>query len=333
MPICTFCTHSIPYLYTVYESEYNLRLEQCPQCHEFVDTYVEHDSMTILLDLILLKRGVYRHLLYNRGTKPRRLVASAQDSEGEQAAKLGCQSRVDSTRRERDRWLLIFRLGSTLTFFDAFIRWSYLNPTPTMGVSPWTKQVIMSFCRVFLGNVAETITFHGGIIVTCCLLMKIMDIFKATFYSNPPPKSNIRQEFKPSHISLSLFYSSLPKIFLLLLLTIWLPTSTSAVSQPENPLPEWTKRLQWTNNNNLLKHVLEILDDDKLDREWIVRNALGGMSAGFGLRVILDIHPLFTTIMILAGWVAKTAVATLVSRWVGGNDSRTGEAWLAYSIP
>ena len=120
---------------------------------------------------------------------------------------------------------------------------------------------------------------------------------------------------------------------------------------PENPLPEWTKRLQWVHNNsNLLTYILEILDDDKLDREWIVRNVLGGVSAGFGLRgkfnclnivihnsrsllVILGIHPLFTTIMILAGWIAKTAMAMLVSRWVGGNDSRTGEAWLAYSIP
>lgn len=27
-----------------------------------------------------------------------------------------------------------------------------------------------------------------------------------------------------------------------------------------------------------------MFDDDKLDREWVVRNVLGGMSAGFGLR-------------------------------------------------
>lgn len=27
-----------------------------------------------------------------------------------------------------------------------------------------------------------------------------------------------------------------------------------------------------------------MLDDDKLDREWAIRNVLGGMSAGFGLR-------------------------------------------------
>ena len=162
-------------------------------------------------------------------------------------------------------------------------------------------------------------------------------------------------EYRFSLISLSLLYSSLTKLFLLLLLTIWLPAPTSTVPTPENPLPEWTKHLQWANSDkNLLTHVLEILDDDKLDREWIVRNILGGMSAGFGLRgkcltflcvvkyitlsmlllmvVVLGIHPLFSTIMILAGWIAKTAVAMLVSRWVSGNDSRTGEAWLAYSI-
>lgn len=30
--------------------------------------------------------------------------------------------------------------------------------------------------------------------------------------------------------------------------------------------------------------ALEIWDEDKLDREWVVRNVLGGMAAGFGLR-------------------------------------------------
>jgi hypothetical protein len=123
------------------------------------------------------------------------------------------------------------------------------------------------------------------------------------------------------------------------------------------PLPEWTKLIS-NNQSHFLTTALEMLDDDKLDREWIVRNVLGGMSAGFGLRggylvallsflfsfdcsladssfpllVILDIYPLFTTFIILAGWLAKTVVATLLSSWVGGDES-TGEAWLAYSIP
>jgi hypothetical protein len=42
-------------------------------CQAFADPYVEHDMLTLWLDLILLKRDVYRHLLYNRGLGARRL--------------------------------------------------------------------------------------------------------------------------------------------------------------------------------------------------------------------------------------------------------------------
>jgi lipid intermediate transporter len=109
MPICITCTHPIPYLCTVYQSAYNLRLEQCVSilhpfanaetniksqtaCNNFADPYVEHDSLTLLLDLILLKRAVYRHLLYNRGVEPRKVGISdgpsaRQSSEGEQNEK------------------------------------------------------------------------------------------------------------------------------------------------------------------------------------------------------------------------------------------------------
>lgn len=96
MPICTTCTQPLPHLYTLYQSAHNLRLEQCVRdstlqrphrfihapfdaqsnCHAFADPYVEHDSLTILLDLILLKPGVYRHLLFNRGAVPRRAVVT-----------------------------------------------------------------------------------------------------------------------------------------------------------------------------------------------------------------------------------------------------------------
>jgi hypothetical protein len=67
------------------------------------------------------------------------------------------------------------------------------------------------------------------------------------------------------------------------------------------------------------------------DKEWIVRNVLGGMSAGFGLRVILDIHPSFITLIILLGWAIKSFVSGLISGWIGGNV--TPEAWLESSIP
>lgn len=63
----------------------------------------------------------------------------------------------------------------------------------------------------------------------------------------------------------------------------------------------------------------------------------GAARADAGTRaVVLDCHPLFTTLVILAGWAVKTALAQLVSGWVGaglGGVSVAEEMWLAYSIP
>ena len=77
-------------------------------------------------------------------------------------------------------------------------------------------------------------------------------------------------------IPLSLLYSSMSKLFLLFLLSIWRPSS-----KPSSALSAWTSN---TTANIIISTALGIMDDDKLDREWIVRNVLGGMSAGFGLR-------------------------------------------------
>ncbi|KAJ7895105.1 Arv1-domain-containing protein [Mycena leptocephala] len=273
MPICITCASSVPFLYTVYESSYNLRLENCTNCHAFAaDPYVEHDSLTLLLDLILLKRGVYRHLLYNRGADPRRSM----------------------------RWLTIFRFGGPLICVDAFIRWSHLNPNQLSNISPWTEENMDALFRTFVGVSVETVAFHVGVIFSCYVVLGISHV-------GHPARISILL------IPLTLFYSSLTKLFLLFLLTIWRPSSEST---PPRSSP----------------YALQLFGDDKVDREWVVRNVLGGMSAGFGLRVVLDSHPGFTTIIIIAGWVAKTAVSRLVSRWVGG-DEQMGEAWLAYSIP
>ncbi|PBL04322.1 Arv1-domain-containing protein [Armillaria gallica] len=310
MPICTTCTRWTSHLHTVYESEYNLRLEQCSKCQAFADPYIEHDDLTLLIDLILLKRGVYRHLLFNRGAKPRRATETSLKD---------CSDRRFA--REKPRWLLILRLGGTLTFVDAFIRWSHLNPSQSAHLSPWSGNTIVNFSRTFIGCFAETMTFHCGVIVACSVALKmITSIGKWRRGQSALPESDIRREFSYSLIPLTLFYSSFTKLFLLFLLTIWRPSRL----EPLDPVAAW--------NTPKLSNLLDILDNSQVDREWIVRNVLGGMSAGFGLRVILDCHPVFTMVVILCGWVAKTAMAATVSKWVGGDDT-SGEAWLAYSIP
>jgi hypothetical protein len=80
--------------------------------------------------------------------------------------------------------------------------------------------------------------------------------------------------FRYSHISLCLFYSSLTKFLLLVVLSIWGPQVPSG----DTPPPAYVYKMP------LESPLLHLLDDGVLDRTWLVRNLLGGMSAGFGLR-------------------------------------------------
>jgi len=80
-------------------------------------------------------------------------------------------------------------------------------------------------------------------------------------------------QIRYSHISLCLFYSSLAKFMLLAVLAIWGPQVRKGTPPPSYPYKIPFEGPLW-----------HLLDDDVLDRTWLVRNLLGGMSAGFGLR-------------------------------------------------
>ncbi|KAI0053234.1 Arv1-domain-containing protein [Auriscalpium vulgare] len=345
MPLCTNCAHPVPHLYTVYQSAHNVRLSQCPACHELADPYVEHDGLNVVLDLILLKRAVYRHLLFNRGSPPRRVDEGQTKKDGSASGRNDNTRDADATR-EWARWWLVLRVGLGVVLADActcslpcaavhlltspaVIRWSQLQPSATSDApkqSAWTPEATETFFRVLLGCLVETFAFHAGITLSSFLVLTGLN-YAARRYrpSSDSPISGVRQQLRYSHISLCLLYSSLTKFFLLLLLSIW--------GQPQPaPSPRPTYKHTIAIESPLLKMMWEALDDDKLDREWVVRNVLGGMATGFGLRVVLDCHPFFTTVIIMAGWAVKTAVANAVGRWVG-QEAAVGDTWLAYSIP
>ncbi|KAI6133477.1 Arv1-like family-domain-containing protein, partial [Pisolithus thermaeus] len=328
MPICITCTEPTPHLYTVYDSAYNLRLEQCKKCLSFADPYVEHDSLTLILDLILLKRGVYRHLLYNRGSEPR-IVSET---------KVSWRPPLDFPRTERDnsyqskqcgarpgegaRWIRILHLGSGMVLVDAFIRWAQLNPAICADISQWSNDTSVVFLRILVGCFVETVAFHSGVMLASIFVLHVSDWLNGARHLPEEGVSGVRQQFRISLIPLSVLYSSFTKYFLLFLLTIWRPSASKIGGKPyryDGPPYE----------SSLVVRALEIWDEDKLDREWVVRNVLGGVAAGFGLRVVLDCHPLFTTAVILVGWVVKTAVAELLRDWVSADQ----DVWLAYSIP
>ncbi|KAI6099736.1 Arv1-like family-domain-containing protein [Pisolithus sp. B1] len=315
MPICITCTEPTPHLYTVYDSAYNLRLEQCKKCLSFADPYVEHDSLTLILDLILLKRGVYRHLLYNRGSEPRIV------SETKNATIPTNPSNVELAR-EKARWIRILHLGSGMVLVDAFIRWAQLNPVICADISQWSNDTSVIFLRILVGCFVETVAFHSGVMLASISVLHVSDWLNRARHVREEDVSGVRQQFRISLIPLSVLYSSFTKYFLLFLLTIWRPSASQIGGKPhryDGPPYE----------SSLVVRALEIWDEDKLDREWVVRNVLGGVAAGFGLRVVLDCHPFFTTAVILVGWVIKTAVAELLRDWVSADQ----DVWLAYSIP
>ncbi|KAI9144001.1 Arv1 protein [Paraphysoderma sedebokerense] len=65
MSICVECGCPSPSLYTEY-SKGNIRLTQCKNCLKFADKYIEYDFTVVIIDLMLHRKQVYRHLLYNR---------------------------------------------------------------------------------------------------------------------------------------------------------------------------------------------------------------------------------------------------------------------------
>ncbi|KOG97933.1 sterol homeostasis protein ARV1 [Saccharomyces eubayanus] len=62
--ICITCMQPVDSLYTVYSNDH-IQLTDCPFCQEIVDKYVEIDNVLLFIDLLLLKPGAYRHLVFN----------------------------------------------------------------------------------------------------------------------------------------------------------------------------------------------------------------------------------------------------------------------------
>ncbi|KDN50437.1 hypothetical protein RSAG8_00935, partial [Rhizoctonia solani AG-8 WAC10335] len=209
MPICTQCTCPVPYLYTLYQSMNNLRLEQCPNCLGFADPYVEHDTLTLLMDLILLNREVYRHLLFNRGSEPRHMgQTGASDTQGTPRQR---------SSRSKDTWALVVKLGLSLILVDAVIRWR-----DNKDVSNPSHVFSQVFAACFLGKYfsplcfslnyivwhSDTLVFHLGVTLASILLLKSMDWFRAAFNRPCSSKLGTRTEFRIPLVSLALFYSS-----------------------------------------------------------------------------------------------------------------------------
>ena len=128
---------------------------------------------------------------------------------------------------------------------------------------------------------------------------------------------------RPSLIPLTLLYTSLLPLLLQLFLSIWYTPATNLHEQLPSPS-------SFSPISTLPQSLLSLLPQDSLgallefesaiahtwataDKVWVGTRLLGGMSAGFGLRVLLPTRPWETTVIILAGWVAAASVARLMT--------------------
>ena len=67
--VCVECEEKADLLYSNFPGSNNIRIEHCKKCGQPVDTYVEYDVSLILLDMMLLIKPVWRHVLFNKETK------------------------------------------------------------------------------------------------------------------------------------------------------------------------------------------------------------------------------------------------------------------------
>ncbi|XP_065088738.1 protein ARV1 [Ochlerotatus camptorhynchus] len=66
--VCINCGRSVPELYRRISNTV-LKITECTNCNGPADKYIEFEVLIILIDLILLSKAAYRHILYNSNCK------------------------------------------------------------------------------------------------------------------------------------------------------------------------------------------------------------------------------------------------------------------------
>ncbi|KAK7202780.1 Arv1-like family-domain-containing protein [Myxozyma melibiosi] len=207
--MCIECAHPVTSLYTAYSSN-NIRLTACPNCNKFADKYIEHDSVLIFIDLVLIKPQVYRHLAFNR---------------------LAISPHLHSTVR---RFFLL------ITLFDVYLTWARVEKEAArMDVSSGraeTEARILQFPVLgqylfFLAYcVTETVVTHFAL----RFLARYAVSRRRLTTADDDGKSE--SEYDPNIVTIALLISSATKMFPMLMV-IWtydIPAAAKAIGWAVN---------------------------------------------------------------------------------------------------
>ncbi|RXK37973.1 hypothetical protein M231_04759 [Tremella mesenterica] len=311
MPVCVHCAYPTQHVYTTYSTKSNIRLGE--RCNQFIDPLIEHPPLLLLLDLILLKPRVYLHILFNRGSPPRHAEPTVNDTD-----------KTDQ-RYEVLRGYLI-RLSLLTLVTETILR--VRSPTMELAENPW--------CLV------RAVVVSGIELVTQYLVTTFLGLGWLWWVGWWPQdgrqgklKDGRQENFIPILIPLTLLITSILPLLLQLILSIWStssPTSTFITpsqlsgadlhsSNTPFPLLSSLTILPASLLSFIPPHYLETVGNvetalwetwTKSDRIWAGTRLLGGMSSGFGLRVLLPTSPRMTTLLVLSGWICGTMAGQMV---------------------
>ncbi|CAL9738251.1 protein Arv1p [Monosporozyma servazzii] len=123
--ICINCAQPAESLYVVYSNNH-IQLTDCSTCGKEVDKYVEIDNVILFVDLLLLKPGAYRHLVYNsleatlsKYPEEKININTSTESNWKQSIQNSCQ-KLTCWERKFDT---LIRLWILLFTFEIYLKW------------------------------------------------------------------------------------------------------------------------------------------------------------------------------------------------------------------
>lgn len=149
--ICIECTEPVSSLYTEYSTD-NIRLTACSKCNKFADKYIEHDGVLIFIDLLLLKKQAYRHLVFN--------VLTPDSNEVPPAANDNLHPRVR-------------RLFLLITLFEVYLTWAQVEKGPQTPLTRYLLglPIITQYNYFLIICLTEAVTWHVSVRVMARALL------------------------------------------------------------------------------------------------------------------------------------------------------------------
>lgn len=290
MPVCVECGKPVPATVSTFGSGHVV-LARCTHCKRIVDPYLEYGLAVLVVDLILAKPRVYRHILYNVSTHsfmPSRPYGPP--SSAPSVVPLYIHTR---------RFVALVLMEGYLAWFSLCVR-----PCAQQNVQLWPmnaqkmSQYLLSSAsygaiRVCFYTLLHMLSLHVSLVVGCTAVQ---------WAWRAHSKSNMYWDMYALHLpSVAMLYASLSTVFLLALRVVWAPKA------PTHTHPTASTTMMPTYIWQILSAYLPQAGHDGVT-EWTIRNMMGGMSAGVALAAVLPMKPTAGALVVLLSFGIQALV-------------------------